>query len=103
MTHHSDENWDKVEADLFIARSGKWKYHVFLDYSGIWHQLQFPSHHPDSYLRPETAAWAALRKATEMRTSGVTVRNSQDGYFALVVQNPPNGWPIMALGSSDKS
>jgi hypothetical protein len=103
MTHHSNENWDRVEADLFVAGSGKWKYRVFLDYSDTWHRLQSPSHHPDGYLRPETAAWAALRKATEMGNSEVSVCNSQDGYFALVVRNPPNGWPIMALGSSDKS
>ena len=78
----------RVRGNLFNNR-GKWKYAVYLDYSW-WNE--------DDYVVPEEAAKKALRVATELETSGVNIKNLDGTNYHLVVENPPNGWPIMVTG-----
>jgi hypothetical protein len=82
----------KVRGNLFTYR-GKWKYAVFLDYSW-WNE--------DDYVVPEEAAKKALRVATELGTSGVSIGNLDDTDYSLVVDSPPNGWPIMVKGKKEQ-
>ena len=78
-----------VQAHLFNER-GKWKYEVFLDYSGSWSLAS----DVNGYIDPVDAAELALETATNAGTSGVMMRKLESGWM-LVVFEPPNGWPIM--------
>lgn len=86
-----------VSAELFTP-SGKWKYSVLLDYTGIYHKPVSVDGVRDKSI-PWTldvgrAAELALAAATDRGTSGVSIRELGD-YWTLVVPDPPNGWPVL--------
>lgn len=97
----AERKLNNVVGYLFLP-SGKWKYEVKLDYTGLtegeldehgYSRLQ----HPDgSYLDAHDAAITALAMATAKGTSGVTINELGD--YILVVPEPPNGFPIMVIG-----
>lgn len=91
---------DRCPAHLFNL-TGKWKYEVFLDYTGMveWDErgdtkLVGPG---GRFLNAGDAARDALRQATANGTSGVTI--SELGLYTLVVIEPPNGFPVMVRGA----
>lgn len=89
-------DWSRVEAHVF-KNSGKWRYQVFLDYTGLRYrgvQGEGPSgwHYEGSQL-----ARMALQAATLNNTSGVSFTEIPSGWF-MFVQNPPGGYPVMVTG-----
>lgn len=86
-----------VVGNLFTP-TGKWKYEVSLDYTGIHHKPV-----SSGGRRDETIPWMsdvgqaaemALAAATDRGTSGVSIREL-GSYWTLVVSDPPNGWPVL--------
>lgn len=109
------QDYNRVEANLFKSRSGKWGYTVYLDYTDIWHRIvngpertEWIAEHGEEkweFLDPGIAAWMALNRATRNKTSDVSIRGNThiadespagEGYWTLVVLDPPNGYPIMS-------
>jgi hypothetical protein len=91
-------DWTRVEACLFNA-NGKYKYRVFLDYTGLRHQGvqgEGPSgwHYDGAWMARE-----ALRIATENGTSEVTFKQIPTGW-RLFVADPPQGYPHYAVGEA---
>lgn len=98
--------YHSVQGYLFKP-SGAFGYAVKLDYTEVAHRIVNGPEREEviarvrgfpEYLDPHEAAWMALRRATERGTSEVTITDSQDGFWTLVVPDPPNGWPIMTDG-----
>lgn len=105
-TFEAKPDWSQVPANLFTP-TGKWKYEVMLDYSGMvvrdpveGYKLG-PDPETGRWLDPARAAQLALAQATRNGTSGVTISNL-NGYWTLVVFEPPNGWPICVHGQRDE-
>lgn len=79
---------DDVRAEVF-TRNGKWKYEVSLDYTDTETVTG-----QNGYCDPSVAALHALCTATRRGTSGVVFEELPASY-ALVVFDPPNGWPVL--------
>jgi hypothetical protein len=90
----------KVPGHLF-KQSGKWKYEVFLDYTGILNMDGTPVGGEKNWMSANTAALRALKQATEKGTSGVSLK--VPGLYHLVVFNPPNGFPVMVVSTEVES
>lgn len=86
-----------VEGHLFKP-SGKWKYEVQLDYSGIYDKEGNVCVPGRRYIDPAEAALMALKQATAKGLSGVSLEKPGD--YHLVVINPPTGFPAMVVSSA---
>jgi hypothetical protein len=84
----------RVPAYLF-KQSGKYKYSVFLDYTGILNLDGTPVGGESRWMSPSAAALKALEQATKNGTSDVSLE--RPGSYHLVVPNPPTGFPVMVM------
>jgi len=103
MEFTKDSDPTQVVGYLFKF-TGKWKYEVMLDYTGMieplpedekWMRLKDPV--TGGFIDADEAAILALAQATRKGTSGVTI--SDIGNWTLVVPEPPNGFPVMVVGA----
>lgn len=85
-------DWSRVRAHLFNP-SGKWKYQVWLDYTGLRHR-GLPGEGPAGWhFDGDALAKHALNRATQGGTSGVSITQLGDRWH-LFVPNPPQGYPL---------
>ncbi len=111
------QSYDCVKGNLFKARSGKHGYAVRLDYSEIWKSVVvgperdavLATGEEVSYIEPNEAALLAMATACLRSQAGdyeheTSEEAAQLDYFSelgtgwiLVVQDPPNGWPLMVM------
>lgn len=111
------QSYDCVKGSLFKARSGKYGYSVRLDYSEIWkgvvngpeREAVLATGEESPYIEANEAARIALATAYRRYKSGDYEHETSEeaamlDYFPelgtdwiLVVQDPPNGWPLMVM------
>jgi hypothetical protein len=102
--------YSSVYGYLAKTGSGKWGYDVKLDYTEVGEMtLASPEREKINaarreagedelpYLEANRAAWMALKLATEQGKSGVSIQDSQDGKWMLVVPDPPSSVPLVAM------
>jgi hypothetical protein len=92
MREAHEYSHSRVPGYLF-KQSGKFKYEVFLDYTGILNLDGTPVR--GKWLSPSDAALKALKQATQNGTSEVSLE--APGSLHLVVINPPTGFPVMVV------
>lgn len=86
-------DWSRVRGELFNP-GGKWKYSVWLDYSGLRSAPNERGCGPAGwYFAGAAMAEQALAIATDNHTSGVRIRELGT-YWHLFVPDPPQGYPI---------
>lgn len=92
-------DWTRVEAAVFTA-NGKFKYQVFLDYTGERHR-GLPGEGPSGWHHDgHMMARRALARATLHGTSEVTFDSLPEGW-TLFVADPPQGYPHCVTASKE--
>jgi hypothetical protein len=85
-------DWSRVEAHLFNP-NGKWKYQVWLDYTGDRHTGRSGEGPHGWHFDGDEMAKRALARATARGTSEVSIQHLGE-YWHLFVPNPPQGPPL---------